>query len=107
MFCQLTALSFPWSGASTLIRFENDYGTLDAWREATGQETRSGNLMGSDADPELVSAGSGNALAYQLQDASPSRLVGIDLSQFGIDPGSRDYFGNPLTRDLSIGADNH
>jgi hypothetical protein len=44
--------------------------------------------------------------AYRLQSGSPLATAGLDLAtRFGIDPGPRDFFGNPLTSAaLPIGA---
>src|SRR5205807_1096958 len=65
--------SILWNGAS--------YSSLDAWRNATGQEMIGGAKAGFSLDPKLASAGNGgtfnnadllgNLSAYKLQSGSP------------------------------------
>jgi parallel beta-helix repeat protein len=89
---------FTW-GATT-------YSGLAAWRVASGQETRNGANVGSEANPMLRNAGAGVTLddatllvrleGYRLSSGSPAIDSGIAMSAFGISPGSRDYYGEPL-----------
>ena len=92
------AVSLRW-GATT-------YTSLAAWR-ATGQEMAGGVALGSSADPQLDAAGHAGTLddagklemlaAYRPSDTSPIVNAGLDLAtRYGIDPGSRDYFGTAL-----------
>lgn len=80
------------------IVWGNDsYSSVTSWRSGTGQETLAGGPVGAAADPQLTNPGSGDERGYLLLSTSPVRHTGLDLKTlFGIDPGSRDYFGNPL-----------
>jgi hypothetical protein len=81
-----------------------------------GQETLGSLQLGYRVDPKLQAPGNGGAVtnagqlsaltAYRLQSGSPLATAGLDLTaRFGINPGSRDFFGNPLTSAaLPIGA---
>jgi len=101
------AFHINWQGA--------DYRELNSWR-STGQEMLNGSNTGFDRDPLLTNPGAGGSLgdasllpalaAYQLQPGSPLIDAGLDLRQFGLQPGSRDYSGNavPSGRGFDIGA---
>jgi hypothetical protein len=89
--------------------FEVDWGSvkytsLSDWRTATGQETLDNASTGLTLDPQLGGAGAGVRLrnpdrlasvtAYKLRPNTPLLGLGLDLrTRFGIDTGSRDYFG--------------
>ena len=99
-FASGAALALGWGGAT--------YGTLSAWR-ATGQELLGGIATGSSADPRLTAPGAGGTLddaarlegmsAYRLQEGSPMVDAGLNLAaRFGVDPGTRDYYGSPLAQ---------
>lgn len=90
---------------------------LEDWRAASGQEMVGDQPVGLDVDPELTSPGGGGTVgdptlltglsAYQLRSTSPLRNAGLDLrALFGIDPGTRDFYGNsiPQGSGYSIGA---
>ncbi|MBN1675088.1 MAG: hypothetical protein JXR37_28870 [Kiritimatiellae bacterium] len=83
------------------------YSTLSAWRDATGQETVGGINTALTGNPTLTDPGGGGTIGdpYQLHTLSAYRLLavsplidaGLDLfSEFGIQPGSRDFYGNSL-----------
>lgn len=91
------ALAINWQGAL--------YTSLAAWRAGTGQETLGGTRRdtGICADPFLTATTAvgivpmTNGLAGYVP-RRPSVLMGAGLSlsaEFGIDPGTRDFFGNP------------
>jgi hypothetical protein len=98
----------------------NNYwgGSLDlaALRRA-GQESLDGRALGLRVDPRLQAPGQGGAMtsatglaattAYRLRSDSPLRGAGVDLrAEFGIDPGTRDFFGQSLPPGApGIGAD--
>ncbi len=91
-----------WSAAAALVIDWNGthYHTLAAWRAATGQEQldAGARTTGFWANPLWAGAG---ALPQTLPGHGPgpaSVLLGggLDLrSEFGLDPGRRDFFGNP------------
>jgi hypothetical protein len=91
--------------------------SLDEWRAATGQEMLNGKPVGMMVDPKLIGLGTSDTIgdpaklhtmtAYRLQKNSPLIDAGIDLrSQFGINPGDRDFYGNPIPQGkcFDIGA---
>jgi len=110
-----------WSsgGAFSIKQFTKTYTSLSAWRKGTGQETLSGTAVGLNVDPLLANPGGGGTIgnpdnlytlsAYQLASASPLIDAGLNLAQFGISPGSNDFYGNPIpdknTGLFDIGAD--
>ena len=90
---------------------------LDEWQKATGQEILNGKPVGMVVDPKLIDIGNSDTIgdttnlhtltAYQLQKDSPLVDAGIELqSHFGINPGNRDFYGNPIPRGkgFDIGA---
>lgn len=96
------------SGAVFQIRwYGTTYPRLADWRSATGQERIKGMDEGLSVNPELQAPGNGGTLnnaklldtldAYRLRNSSPMIEAGLNLTQlFGIDPGTRDYYGNSL-----------
>ena len=93
------------------------YKSLEDWRAATGQETLNGTPVGMVIDPKVTNLGSNSTIgdptklhtlvAYRLQKDSPLIDTGIDLrSLFGINPGNRDFYGNPIPqgKGFDIGA---
>jgi len=93
------------------------YRSLEDWREATGQETVSEKAVGLVVDPKLIDLGANVTIgdptklrmltAYKLQKDSPLIDAGIDIrSQYGIDPGEKDFYGNPIPsgKGFDIGA---
>jgi hypothetical protein len=81
-------------------------GGFDAWVRASGQETLDGHVVGRFADPLLRKDGAGlltepsqlaTLTSYQLEQGSPAIDSGLDLrALFGIDAGTRDFFGERL-----------
>jgi len=93
------------------------YKSLEDWRTATGQEMLNGKPVGLVVDPKLMDMGKSitigdptklhTLIAYRLQKDSPLIDAGVDLrSMFGIDPGDRDFYGNPIPqgKGFDIGA---
>ena len=93
------------------------YKSLEDWRKATGQEMLNGKPVGLVVNPKLMDMGKSITIsaptklrtltAYRLQKNSPLIDAGLDLrSLFGIDPGSRDFYGNsiPQGKGYDIGA---
>lgn len=91
--------------------------SLQEFREKTGQEMLNGKPVGLFTDPQFLKAGVGekitdptklpSLMAYLFKEGSPCLKAGLDLQKtFGIDPGKRDFFGNPLPTNAlpSIGA---
>lgn len=80
--------------------------SLEAWREAMGQELQEGAPVGVYADPLLQDPGRGGTLgdvhalatldAYHLLAGSPAIDAGRDPRAFGSDPGPVDFFGTAL-----------
>jgi hypothetical protein len=75
---------FVWGGSS--------YTSLSGWRTGTGQEKVGTTNVGLNADP-LLSSGSAGDDRARLTSSSPMADAGLDLSSFGVNAGSRDYFG--------------
>lgn len=92
------ALIINWQGIT--------YTSLAAWRAGTGQEMLggTGRATGLCADPALtiIPTTSTAPMTSELVGYIPHRpsaLVGAGLrlsTEFGIDPGTRDFFGNPV-----------
>ncbi len=93
------------------------YKSLEAWRETVGQEMLNGRPFGLVVDPQLMDIGTSVTIgdptklhaltAYRLRKGSPLINAGVDLrSQFDIDPGNRDFYGNPIPQGegFDIGA---
>ncbi|HEY0009504.1 MAG TPA: hypothetical protein VGB55_12320, partial [Tepidisphaeraceae bacterium] len=109
---------FAAGSSSPLILYAgSQYGTLAAFRLATGQETVSGQAVGFNVDPKLFNAGGGGTIgdpnslnslsAYTLLTASQMRDAGLNLQAlFGINPGSSDFYGVliPNNGSFDIGA---
>jgi hypothetical protein len=107
------------SGGSLNIRYgDGYYFSLNAWRNATGQEKLFGLPVGSIANPLLVNPGGGgtigdpnllvNLTAYQLQPRSRLRNMGLDLGAlFGLDIGDWDFYKNTLPSGLKIAVGAH
>lgn len=95
---------WPSGGAFSINYNGTNYGSLSAWRKATGQEMNGASPTGKSVDPRLNNAGGGGTIgnadllntlsAYQLQPGSPMINTGLNLlSLFGVNPGSVDYYG--------------
>ena len=93
-------VSINWAGTS--------YASLPAWRSGSSQEELHGVSTGFATTPSMyvpgggfTGAGSGYdptyLMAYNLQVGSAVSTVGLDLdAQFGINPGSQDFYGNAI-----------
>lgn len=103
------AFNIQWDGAT--------YHSYPAWQNATGQERLNNANVGLNADPLLLSPGKGGVIgsagnrakltAYKVQNHSPLSNAGLNLSAlFGINMGSRDYYGTtiPVGGAYDIGA---
>jgi peptidoglycan/LPS O-acetylase OafA/YrhL len=108
---------FAGGAAFAICWNETAYPNLRAWREATGQERIGSADVGLEADPQLVAPGRGGTLgdarlletlgAYRLRETSPLIDAALDLkTQFGLDPGRHDFYGNglPQRAAFDIGA---
>lgn len=107
-----------WSSGApfTVSWLGRQYGSLDAWRSATGTETVDGNNTGLEADPLVLHAGGGGVLdpdstralrAYTIDASSPARDAGLVLARMiPLRAGSSDYWGNnvPFGAAPDIGA---
>jgi hypothetical protein len=84
-----STFSIEWNGTS--------YSTYAAWQTATGQEKIAGTNVGFNVNPKTYSIGdntTANPFGNHLTTTSPLLNTGVNLfSNFGIDPGARDYFG--------------
>jgi hypothetical protein len=106
------------AGGAFLVRHgDSDYRSLADWRKV-GVEQLNGKGVGSAGDPGLTGYGPGGiptdagkrtALSrYQLRPGSPLAGAGMDLrGQFRIDPGGRDFWGNPLPKGQPAAAGAH
>ncbi|UCF43325.1 MAG: right-handed parallel beta-helix repeat-containing protein, partial [Planctomycetota bacterium] len=82
------------------------YNSLAAWRTATGQEMLDGQPVGMEIGPQLVDVHDhpvlgprnlANLSGFKLKSTSQCRDAGLDLqTEFGIDPGTRDFWGNSI-----------
>ncbi len=108
-----------WSGGGDLwiIWPGTQYSSLVNWRNNTGQEQLGGVNTGFQLDPGLTAPGTGGTIGdtdlmaaqltgYRLTSGSLLRDRGLDLPSLGINPGSRDFYGNPIPRGgaFDIGA---
>jgi hypothetical protein len=100
------------SGAQVSIA---GHATLEALRDATGQELFGAEALGQVADPLLTQPGSGGTMddvarlplltAYRLKSGSPAIDAGLDPTRFGVPPAPRDFFGHALSKEsLDVGA---
>jgi hypothetical protein len=91
-----------WHGGTT-------YGSLDAWRRATGQERSDASDTGYSVDPGLASPGGGGTVgdadqlasltAYRLRADSPVIDAGLNLKGlFGLGAGPNDFYGGGVPR---------
>lgn len=107
-----TAVSFHGNdyfdrSGSFRIEWGKIYGSLDAWRTATGAETMAGAPTGHQVDPQLsdprpptavTTAEAGRATGFTLAAGSPLRGRGVDLTRGGReDIGAVDHFATALT----------
>lgn len=105
------AVRITW-GATTYLS-----ASIADWLASTTQERLSGTIVALNEDPLLVNPGGGTTFdkaallealdAYRLRAGSSMSDAGLDLSAlFGTDPGSSDFYGGPVPRELAfdIGA---
>jgi hypothetical protein len=101
------------SGGAFVISYNGQtYSSLSAF-QSTGQEMLNGNPTGYSVDPQLQAPGGAGVtakslVAYQFQSTSPLIGAGLDLhALYGIDPGPRDLFDDPIPAGgpFNIGAD--
>jgi hypothetical protein len=98
-----------WSAGApfALVWAGTTYGSLDAWRAATGQERVGAVDTGLVADPRFESPGGGGTVgdadqlghltAYTPRADSPLLDAGLNLAaRFGTDAGERDFVGVSL-----------
>ena len=95
-----------------------EYKTLAAWlKGAKDQERNGARILAINENPKLIAPGTGGTLGraellttlegYKLQSDSPLVGRGLDILQtFGVDPGSKGFFGKAIPTDLppAIGA---
>jgi len=109
-----------WSsgGVFSLKQFTKTYASLAAWQKGTGEEMLSGKAVGYNVNPLLNNRGGGGTIgdadnldmltAYELASGSPMINAGLSLNQSGINPGTTDFFGNPIpgnTGQFNVGAE--
>ena len=112
-----------WStgAAFSLKVFAKTYSSFSAYVSGSGHEKLNGVVVGKNVNPGLVNPGvvptvgvaNIDALetsvdGFKLAATSPVRNAGLNLlSTFGINPGTRDFFGDALPGDgkTDIGAD--
>lgn len=95
------------TGAFSILWNNVTYSTFASWQTAfSTQEKISAVDVHRAVDPLFVNAGGLTAADYKLQSGSPMIGTGLDLSQFSISVGVRDYFGNtiPQNSNYDIGA---
>jgi len=106
------------TGPFSAIWGSTNYTSLASWAKATGEETLSGRLVGTTANPMLDDPGGGGITdgynptklaAYELLSGSPIYGAGLNLhALYGINVGTHDYYGDPLpSSGLGIGAFQH
>jgi hypothetical protein len=106
--------------AFSLKVFAKTYGSFSAYVSGSGHEKLNGAVVGKNVNPGLLNpaavptVGVANIDAlersvdgFKLSSSSPLRNAGLNLlSTFGVNPGTRDFFGDPLPGDgkTDIGA---
>lgn len=85
-----------------------EYHDLSSWQNV--QEDNNGSKLGLDSDPFLTNVGSGGTIgkvgqisklqAYRLEPYSPCLGRDLDLSQFGINKGTSNFFGFIGTKNI-------
>jgi hypothetical protein len=92
------------TGTSAPLEFDS----FETFRAATHHELRGSTATGKNVDPQLEAAGEAPTLndaallstltEYWLRPDSPLVDQGVDLGDFDIDAGGRDFFGRPAPR---------
>jgi hypothetical protein len=110
-------------GAFVLKVFAKTYSSFAAYVSGSGYEKVGTTVVGKNVNPFMSSPSTIPTIGvanidsletslngYKLTTASTLRNAGLNLSgQFGINPGARDFFGDPLPGDgaTDIGADEY
>jgi hypothetical protein len=104
------------SGAAFKIKYQGTtYGSITAWQNATNNEKINSLATGVVSNPNFNASGNATVMypnqtyqlnAYKLQSGSPAIHTGINLAIYSINPGTRDFFGNPVSSSAvsNIGA---
>lgn len=97
-FGSTSAQKFIWGGVR--------YGDVRLWSDESGQEQENGRFIANLNDPRFCGPLGVDVRSFQLRSDSSLINAGLDLRRFGIDPGSRDFYGNPIPLDtgFDIGA---
>jgi len=84
----------------------DNYPSIQNWSNFTDQEKLNGSAVWKSVNPALTNAGGGgtmypdpitNLAAYRLQSGAPMIDAGLNLkAHFGIDVGTRDFYGTPI-----------
>jgi hypothetical protein len=95
------------SGAAFKIKYQGTtYGSITAWQNATNNEKINSLATGVVSNPNFNASGNATVMypnqtyqlnAYKLQSGSPAIHTGINLAIYSINPGTRDFFGNPVS----------
>jgi hypothetical protein len=108
-----------WAGDGVFLGRQagKQFGALVDWRRNSGVERLDGKEMGAAGDPLLNAFGGGDMVTsagkraaldrYKPRKGSPLIESGLDLKAlFHIDLGDRDFWGNPLPKDIraAVGA---
>jgi hypothetical protein len=91
---------FAMDGKPKIHWGDRDYTSLSNWRNASGQERLGGADVGSSSDPRFKRG------SNALQSDSPLIDRALNLAAlFALDPGGRDFLGNPVDPRLpDVGA---
>jgi hypothetical protein len=108
---------FTYGDKIEIVWGNKTFRSLNEWRVATGQERMDKTDIGFEMNPDLTDPGHGGTIgdahqlgtlnAYKLNKTSPLIDQGLDIkSAFGIDPGSRDFYGTiiPVNGKFDIGV---
>ena len=106
------------SGDAFVIRQDGaTYGSLGAWRNATGQERDGGDPTGLSVDPRLTAPGNGGTVgdadslgalsAYRLLPGSPLVDAALDPARLGFDPGATDFYGTTIPQGAAHDVGTH
>ena len=96
---------------------DTTFKSIEGWRNASGQETHNGEVVGKYIDPQLLNPGKGGTIgnitqlsslnAYKLRPTSPMINSGLKLAQlFGMEIGDHDFYHTaiPQNNEYDIGA---
>lgn len=92
-YYNISTFAIEWNGTT--------YSSVAAWQTATGQEKIAGVNVSQNVEPKTYYFGStiaGDASGARLTVASALLNTGVNLlTNFSIDPGTRDYFGGAVS----------